>query len=384
MLGLTLTRALTRAGPTCVRHLADWAAGVIRVAPHPSPSGTSDGFGGARDGCGSANLRRSTRATAPDLENPAGHAAFPRLARTAGLVVESRRVAVKHRLKVAGEDLAGHSPRRIGARLSGFAQAGAHAHRGGVEPTAQGMGGPMSITGESGRVPFRVGVRVNALTAGNLRALGVGLARCARERAGRGRRVHTARPEARVFVREIQPTRFPQTGNDRPVHTPMGVFPSADGRIGIAASSPKPWEVFRRAAGREDWLAKPEWQTARGRTADRAALNAATGEATRGRPSAWWIARRAEAGIPRGPIEGIREVFEDAPVRHPGKLWNAPRARPGEAGWCARRRTSKGLARGVRRGVPALGEHADEVLREAGMTDGEIARLRQSGALGEV
>jgi predicted acylesterase/phospholipase RssA len=77
----------------------------------------------------------------------------------------------------------------------------------------------------------------------------------------------------------------------------MGVFPSADKPINIAASSPKLWAVFCKAAGREDWLEKPEWKTAEGRTADRAALNAAISEVTRQKPSEYWIALLEEAGI---------------------------------------------------------------------------------------
>lgn len=381
-----LDLTLARAGPTCVRHLADWGADVIRV----EPPGNNDGFGGARDGFDSVNLHRNKRGVALDLKNPEGHAAFLRLARTADIVVENMRVAVKRRLGIAYEDLSEINPRLIYASISGFGQTGPYAARGGVDQIAQGMGGLMSITGEKGRGPMRVGIPINDLTAGNLLALGVVMALYERERTGKGRWVHTSLLEAQVFMLDFQATRFlqdgevaGQAGNDHPVNTPMGVFPSADKPINIAASSPKLWEVFCRVAGREDWLAKPEWQTAKGRTADRPALNAAIAEETRKRPSEWWIAKLEEAGIPCGPINDIREVFADPQVQHLGMVWNVPHERLGEAGVVRTPLNLDGLAPGVRRGVPKLGEHADEVLREAGMTGDEIARLRQSGALGE-
>lgn len=385
-----LDLTLARAGPTCVRHLADWGADVIRVEPPPSPLGNTDGFGGARDGFDSVNLHRNKRAIALDLKNPEGHAAFLRLARTADIVVENMRVAVKKRLKIAYEDLSEHNPRLIYASISGFGQTGPYANRGGVDQIAQGMGGLMSITGEKGRGPMRVGIPINDLTAGNLLALGVVMALYERERTGRGRWVHTSLLEAQVFMLDFQATRFlqdgevaGQAGNDHPVNTPMGVFPSSDKPINIAASSPKLWAVFCRVAGREDWLGRPEWQTAKGRTADRAALNAAIGEETAKRPSAWWIARLEEAGIPCGPINDIREVFEDEQVRHLGMVWNVPHARLGGAGVVRTPLHLEGLRPGVRRGVPGLGEHAEEILREAGMGNEDIARLRESGALGE-
>lgn len=381
-----LDLTLARAGPTCVRHLADWGADVIRI----EPPGANDGFGGARDGFDFTNLHRNKRSLALDLKNPEGHAAFLRLADTADVLVENMRVAVKHRLRVDYDTLAARNPRLVYASISGFGQTGPYAHRGGVDQIAQGMGGLMSITGEPGRGPMRVGIPIDDLTAGNLLALGVMLALYERERTGRGRFVHTSLLEAQVFMLDFQATRFlqkgevaGQAGNDHPVNTPMGVFPSADKPINIAASSPRLWEVFCRVAERPDWLEKPEWRTPEGRTRDRAALNAAIAEVTRTRPSAWWIERLEEAGIPCGPINDIREVFEDPQVRHLGMVWRLPHPTRGELGVLRTPLTLEGLSPGIRRPVPAPGEHAEEVLLDAGLTRAEITRLREAGALGE-
>ncbi len=381
-----LDLTLARAGPTCVRHLADWGAEVIRI----EPPGSNDGFGGARDGFDFSNLHRNKRSLALDLKNPAGHAAFLRLADTADVLVENMRVQVKHRLKVDYETLAARNPRLVHASISGFGQSGPYAARGGVDQIAQGMGGLMSNTGEPGRGRMRVGIPIDDLTAGNLLALGVMMALYEREKTGRGRWVHTSLLEAQVCMLDFQATRFlqkgevaGQAGNDHPVNTPMGVFPSADKPINIAASSPKLWEVFCRVAERLDWLEKPEWKTAEGRTKDRAALNAALSDVTRTRPSEWWIARLEEAGIPCGPINDIREVFEGPQVRHLGMVWQVPHATLGQAGVVRTPLTLEGHAPGIRRPVPALGEHADEILAEAGLTTDEIAALREAKALGE-
>ena len=380
-----LDLTLARAGPTCVRHLADWGADVIRI----EPPGNQDGFGGARDGFDSVNLHRNKRGLALDLKHPEGHAAFLRLADTADVVVENMRVAVKHRLKVDYATLSARNPRLVYASISGFGQSGPYANRGGVDQIAQGMGGLMSITGEAGRGPMRVGIPINDLTAGNLLALGVMMALYERERTGRGRWVQTSLLEAQVFMLDFQATRFlqdgevaGQAGNDHPVNTPMGVFPTADKPINIAASSPRLWEVFCQAAGRTDWLEKPEWRTAQGRTADRAALNAAIAAETRKRPSGEWIALLEQAGIPCGPINNVGEVFADPQVAHLGMVWQVPHARLSQAGVVRTPLTLDGLTPGVTRPVPGLGEHADEVLAEAGLTPEEIAALRASGALG--
>ncbi|WP_191082877.1 CaiB/BaiF CoA transferase family protein [Roseococcus microcysteis] len=380
-----LDLTLARAGPTCVRHLADWGAEIIRV----EPPGASDALGGARDGFDFTNLHRNKRGLVLDLKHPDGHAAFLKLAETADIVVENMRMQVKHRLKIDYDTLSARNPRLIYASISGFGQTGPYSTRGGVDQIAQGMGGLMTITGEKGRGPMRVGIPINDLTAGNLLALAIMMALYEREKTGRGRYVSTSLLEAQVFMLDFQATRFlqkgevaGQAGNDHPVNTPMGVFPSADKPINIAASSPKLWEVFCRVAGREDWLDKPEWKTAEGRTKDRPALNAAIAEVTRQQPSEYWILKLEEAGIPCGPINDIREVFEDPQVQHLGMVWQIPHAKLGQAGVVRTPINIQGHTPGIRRGVPGLGEHSDEILAEAGLGAEEIAKLRANKVIG--
>ena len=141
-----LDLTLARAGPTCVRHLADWGADIIRV----EPPGSNEGFGGARDGFDFVNLHRNKRCIALDLKDPDAHAAFLALVKTADVLVENMRVQVKHRLKIAYDDLRPVNPRLVYASISGFGQTGPYSKRGGVDQIAQGMGGLMSITGRAG------------------------------------------------------------------------------------------------------------------------------------------------------------------------------------------------------------------------------------------
>jgi formyl-CoA transferase len=380
-----LDLTLARAGPTCVRHLADWGADVVRVEPPRS----TDGLGGPRDGFDSVNLHRNKRSIALDLKHPDGHAAFLKLAATADVLVENMRMQVKHRLKIAYDDLKSINPRLVYASISGFGQTGPYSRRGGVDQIAQGMGGLMSITGEPGRGPMRVGIPIDDLTAGNLLALGVMVKLYDRERTGQGGYVHTSLLEAQVFMLDFQASRFlmdgevaGQAGNDHPVNIPMGVFPTADKPINIAASSPKLWEVFCKAAGRWDWLEVPEWKTTAGRSEDRARVNAAVSEVTKTRASEWWIARLEEAGIPCGPINDIKEVFDDPQVQHLGMAMPIRHRRRGETRIVASPLNVEGLETGVYRDVPDLGEHGAELLAEAGLSAEQIEDLKAKGALG--
>src|SRR5205085_8046330 len=140
--------------------------------------------------------------------------------------------------------------------------------------------------GEPGRGPMRVGIAINDLTAGNLLAMGLMMKLFDRERTGRGGNVQTSLLEAQVFMLDFQATRWlmdgevpGQSGNDHPVFIPMGVFPTADKPINIAAS-PRFWEAFTRACGHPEWLEVPHWKTAEGRGADRANINATIAEVT--------------------------------------------------------------------------------------------------------
>lgn len=378
-----LDLTLARAGPTCVRHLADWGADVIRVEP---PGQGGEEISGNRDGYDFQNLHRNKRAIRLDLKAPDGHAAFMRLAAGADVLVENMRSEVKHRLGIAYADLRPANPRLVYASISGFGQDGPYGKRAGVDQIAQGMGGLMSITGLPGQGPVRVGIPIADLTAGNLLALGVMLALFDRERTGLGKWVTTSLLEAQLFMLDFQATRWlmagevaGQAGNDHPTGIPTGVFPTGDGHINIAASSQRQWERFADAIGRPDWKAVEGWQTQVGRSAARAAINAAISGETRRRPSAHWIGLFEAAGIPCGPINTIDKVFEDPQVRHLGIVRTVEHPRLGEERLVGSPLNLSGVPKDIRSPTPDAGADTEAVLRAYGYGEAEIADLRRRG-----
>jgi crotonobetainyl-CoA:carnitine CoA-transferase CaiB-like acyl-CoA transferase len=380
-----LDLTLARAGPTCVRHLADWGANVIRIEP---PDTGGEDVAGNRHGFDFQNLHRNKRAIRLNLKDPEGHAAFMKLVATADVIIENMRAAVKHRLKVSFDDVQKVNPRIVYGSISGFGQDGPYGPRAGVDQIAQGMGGLMSITGLPGQGPVRVGIPIADLTAGNLLALGVMTALFDREKTGVGRWVTTSLLEAQIFMLDFQASRWliakevaPQAGNDHPTGIPTGVFPTSDGHINIAASSARLWERFCDTIDKPDWKAKPEWKTQKGRSTDRKAINAIIGEVTKTKSAKHWIELFEEAGIPCGPIYTIDQVFADPQVQHLGMARKMEHPELGTEEVVASAINISGYSKDIRLPTPDAGSSTDEVLRAVGYSDAQLADLRKKGVI---
>ena len=216
---LDLTRV--RAGPTCVRQLADWGADVIKIEmPERGPDGNA--LGGPRAGSDFQNLHRNKRSMTLNLKDEAGRAIFMALAERADVVVENYRPDVKQRLGIDYDDLKAVNPRLVYASISGFGQDGPYSERPGFDQIAQGMGGLMSITGLPGQGPVRVGIPIADLCAGLFAAQGILVALLERERSGEGQWVQTSLLQAQMFMLDFQAARWlvdhevPQAGRQRP------------------------------------------------------------------------------------------------------------------------------------------------------------------------
>src|SRR3979490_2250394 len=195
-----------RAGPTCVRQLADFGADVIKIETPPSVE--SETMGGPRHGPDFQNLHRNKRSITLNLKDKEGVAIFMKLVKTADVVVENYRPDVKVRLGIDYESLKKANPRIILASISGFGQDGPYANRPGFDQIAQGMGGLMSITGLPGQGPVRAGIPVAALTAGLFCAPGILVALLEREKSKQGQHVTTSLLEAQIFMLAFQGARW--------------------------------------------------------------------------------------------------------------------------------------------------------------------------------
>src|SRR5476649_141340 len=270
---------LARAGPSCVRTLADWGADVIRVEPPPEDGEASE-LVGRRDGSDFQNLHRNKRAITLNLKTDEGREILMRLAEQADVVVENMRPGVTKRLGVDYDSVRKRNPKIVYGSISGFGQYGPYTARPSIDQIAQGMTGIMSVTGIPGQGPVRVGVAVTDIMAGAFLAQGVLVALLDREVSGQGRWVQTSLIEAGLTLLDFQATRWtmdkkipPQEGNNHPTNTPMGCFPTADGHLNIAATSNKNFAIFCRLIGRDNMAADPRFASIATRRQNKEAMN---------------------------------------------------------------------------------------------------------------
>ncbi len=385
---LDLTHA--RAGPTAVRLLADWGADVIKIEAPRSTSGTGRAVTGARRGPDEQNLHRNKRSLALNLKDPKGHELFMRLARSADVVVENFKAEVKHRLKVDYESVKAVNPAIIYASISGFGQDGPYGGRAGVDQIVQGMSGLMSITGEPGSGPWRVGIAISDTSAGMFLGQGILLALLHRERTGEGQWVHTSLLEAMLCKLDFQGARYTmggevpgQEGNDHPYLTPMGAFQASDGLVNIAAPSQRLWERFCRALGADELLNRPEYRRAGERKRLKAALNADINAVTARFTTAELVRELNRAGVPCGPINDIGQAFEDEQVRHLGMAKPAEHPELGEVRLIRSPINLSAHAQGERfdRAAPDPGQDSEAILAEFGCAPSEIEALRRAGVI---
>jgi crotonobetainyl-CoA:carnitine CoA-transferase CaiB-like acyl-CoA transferase len=373
---IDLTRV--RAGPTAVRQLADWGADVIKLE---APEGDA-GLGGERHGPDFQNLHRNKRSLTLNLKAPEGLAVLKRLVAQADVVVENYRPDVKFRLGVDYESLKAINPRIVYASISGFGQDGPYRDRPGFDQIAQGMGGLMSITGEPGRGPMRVGIPVADLTAGIFAAMGILIALLEREQSNEGQWVKSSLLGAQISMLDFQAARWTighevpgQAGNNHPTSIPTGVFATADGYINIAAAGD---DIFRRlckALGAHHLATDPLFATGRTRSDNRDTLNEAIEAITRAKTSAHWIEALNQAGVPSGPIYKMNEVFDDPQVKHLGMTRTVPHKVLGDVEVVGQPIELSRTPWSIRSATPEAGEHTDAVLAELGYSAEDIARL---------
>lgn len=381
---LDLTRYL--AGPFCTMLLGDYGADVVKVEPHGEREFRAPGA--ARDSYFFLSSNRSKRSLTLNLKTEAGRALFLRILPHFDVVVENFRPGVMEAFGLGAESLRARHPRLIYCAITGFGPDGPYRDRPGFDQIAQGMSGFMSVTGTPDQGPTRAGIAISDLLAGIFAAHGVSLALLERERSGEGQVVNASLLEGMVGILSWSAGMYFDSGQapgpagqHHPLASPYGRFRARDGYLNVAVVRPAMWEKLAHALGRPGWLDDERFADGLARVVNRDALTAEIEAVLADGDVEHWVGVINEAGVPAGPVLDLAQVFSDPQVLARGMRVALEHPEVGTfetTGLPVKLESSPGA---IERRPPLLGEHTEEVLRECGLDDEEIAALRAAAAI---
>jgi crotonobetainyl-CoA:carnitine CoA-transferase CaiB-like acyl-CoA transferase len=378
------------AGPTCGMLLADMGADVIKVEKIPGGDDTrtytEPSIGG--ESAAFMMLNRNKRGIAVNLKTPGGLEVVKRLLADADVVTENYRKGTLEKLGLGYEVLEKLNPRLVYCAVSGYGRTGPYADKGGFDLIAQGFAGLMSITGEPGGAPVKVGTSVADINAGMLAALGIVSALFARQQSGRGQVVETSLMEAAIQQTYWQSAIYFATGvNPGPsgsahiLSAPYQAFPTADGWINVGGANQANWERLVKVIGQPGLAADPRFVSNGERMKNLAALTPLIAATLREKPSAHWIREFEAAGVPVGPVNRIGDMLADPHVAAREMVVEVEHPKAGTVKTLGLPVKFSQTPGGVTRAAPTFGQHTREVLAGLGYSTERIDALLAEGAI---
>ena len=377
-------------GPLCTMNLADMGADVVKIE-EPGRGAESRAFGPPFLGGESPyylSVNRNKRSCTVNLKRDAGKAILWRLLDTADVVVQNFRPGAMARLGLDYDAVAARHPRLIYCSISGFGDSGPDAVRPGYDLVVQGEAGLMDRTGEADGPPTRIGTSIADLTAGVMAAQGITLALYARQTTGRGQHVKIAMLDAvaslltynagNYFATGESPTR---RGNDHPSVVPYQTLRAKDGWMNLAVANDSLWVRYCDAIERPDLREDPRFATAPERVNHRDTLVPIIVALTAARTVQQWVDLLGAAGVPCGRIRNVAEVCTNPQLTERGKVVDRPHPTAGIVTMLGLPIELRDTPGRIQTAPPLLGEHTDDVLRDAGYTDDEIHTFRKDGAI---
>jgi len=397
---LDLSRVL--AGPWCGQNLADLGAEVIKIE-RPEKGDDSRAFGppwlkdrsgrDTKESAYFASTNRGKKSVTVNISKPDGQNIVRNLARQSDVLIENYKVGDLARYGLGYDDLRKLNPRLVYASVTGFGQTGPHRERPGYDFMIQGMGGVMSITGERddlpGGGPQRVGIPIADIMTGMYATIAICAALAHRERSGTGQHLDLALLDTQVGILANQGMNYLATGvppgrigNAHPNIVPYQPFKARDGDVILACGNDNLFNKFCEVAGCQELVTDPRYSTNSKRVENREAITALLAGIFAKRTTQDWCDALEAAGVPNGPINNLKQVFEEPQVIARGMKIELEHSLAGKVPLIASPMKFSGTPLEHKAPPPTLGQHTDEVLRGLlRMDDAAISKLRADGVI---
>lgn len=386
---LDLSRVL--AGPWCTQMLGDLGADIIKVerpgsgddTRHWGPPFDPTTGDAAYFQCANSNKR----SLALDFAHPEGAALLRRLAANSDVLVENFKPGTLERYGLGPQQLRAACPQLIVCSISGFGHGGPLRQRAGYDFIVQAMGGLMSITGPA-EAAYKCGVAVADLFTGLHAVVGILAALQHRQRSGEGQHIDLALFDCQLSMlanlasQWLCDGRTPQRlGNAHPSIAPYETLPCADGELVLAVGNDGQFRRCVECLGHAEWALDPRFASNAQRLENRAALRELLASVLRQQPRSHWVAAFETVGVPATAVASVPEALQHPQALARGMLGPLDPQQP--EGRQAVQSPLKLSATPTQRRLPPprLGQHSEELLRDLGLGDAELAALRQAGVI---
>jgi formyl-CoA transferase len=385
---LELGRVL--AAPFCGQMLGDLGAEVIKVEV-PGTGDESRAYGPPFvDGQSFyfLSLNRNKESVTLNLKDDRAKEILRRLIKRSDVFLHNSMPGPMERLGFSYEEVRKVNQRIIYCAISGFGQSGADRDKPSLDMMAQALSGLMFLTGDPEGAPMRCGAAVSDITAGMFAAYGIVAALLHRERTGEGQMVDTSLIESSVALLTYQASRFFVTGqnparlgNAHPSIVPYDSYHAADGWVTVAIMNQPQWERFCLALDLGGLLEDPRFVDNASRVAHRDELQDLVKKRFSLLPAAEAVRRLDEKGVPCAEVRDLAAVFADPQVQHLGLRRRMHHPVTGDINVVAPPFHLSATPPTLQKPPPLLGEHAEKWLREVGLSQEEIGRLREEGVI---